>query len=287
VIEPFKFGIVDAPQFDYILKQDPTITINPKKLYVTWMNLTSGELFICIDNTPDDNAWRGQLGTMIGGDVSDPNTVLLLPLATESGYADFSPKGHTFTPSGGMSISTADNEYGSSLHIDGVDGRGEIPSSSDFDFTGDFTVEMWVKQYAWDYGGLFLRGWYDASSIWHGLTFSLRMMGNTLRIYFYGISNATEQLLEVADIFVYNEWSHLAVCREGTVGRAYVNGMLKGTVNGLTITAASTYPIIIGDWYYHDTHSYWNGELSDIVINNKVAKYDGNFVPKDRLIVSF
>jgi sugar lactone lactonase YvrE len=62
----FPVGIVDSPQFDYIQKGNPTIDVNPKTQYATWLNVTSGELWICTDNTKGFNWWKGNNGHAIG-----------------------------------------------------------------------------------------------------------------------------------------------------------------------------------------------------------------------------
>ena len=49
--------------WDYDEATDPLVTTNPITMPVTWVNKTSGELFVCIDNTPDSNVWVGQAGT--------------------------------------------------------------------------------------------------------------------------------------------------------------------------------------------------------------------------------
>jgi hypothetical protein len=50
-------------RFDYEETSDPLVTTNPPCVPVTWMNLTTGELFICTDNTIDSNVWVGQIET--------------------------------------------------------------------------------------------------------------------------------------------------------------------------------------------------------------------------------
>lgn len=37
---------------------DPTATVNPPLTPVTWLNTTTGNVFICIDNTTDANVWE-------------------------------------------------------------------------------------------------------------------------------------------------------------------------------------------------------------------------------------
>ncbi len=59
------FGIIDAPQFDYVNKGNPTIDVNPRTLYATWLNLTTGELFICINNSINTNVWSGMFSTVV------------------------------------------------------------------------------------------------------------------------------------------------------------------------------------------------------------------------------
>ena len=57
--------IMEGPQFDYVSKGNPTIDVNPRKQYATWMNITTGELFVCTKNTIDANSWRGSYKTII------------------------------------------------------------------------------------------------------------------------------------------------------------------------------------------------------------------------------
>lgn len=51
--------------FDYINPGSPTISVNPSVAFVTWLNTTSGEIFVCTDNTVGANVWYGQMGTTV------------------------------------------------------------------------------------------------------------------------------------------------------------------------------------------------------------------------------
>jgi hypothetical protein len=44
---------------------DPTPNVNPDQVNVVWYNRISGEIFICVDNTPDANRWIGTSGKII------------------------------------------------------------------------------------------------------------------------------------------------------------------------------------------------------------------------------
>ena len=51
--------------FDYINTADPLVTTNPTSLGATWLNTTSGEIFVCTGISTDDNVWRGTNGTIV------------------------------------------------------------------------------------------------------------------------------------------------------------------------------------------------------------------------------
>jgi hypothetical protein len=51
--------------FDYVYPFNPSCDTNPSKQYALWLNSDTGEVFVCTDNTPGKNVWKGQLGTVI------------------------------------------------------------------------------------------------------------------------------------------------------------------------------------------------------------------------------
>jgi len=62
--------IIPPDGFDYTNIGNPTISVNPPVTPATWLNKTSGEIFVCVDNTSGENFWRGCFGTNIGGPYS-------------------------------------------------------------------------------------------------------------------------------------------------------------------------------------------------------------------------
>lgn len=50
---------------DYIEATNPTAKVNPTVQDAIWINRTSGEFFICQDNTKDLNVWKGSTGTAV------------------------------------------------------------------------------------------------------------------------------------------------------------------------------------------------------------------------------
>ena len=54
-----------SDKWDYIQAANPAVDTDPSSLYVTWLNSSSGEAFVCLDNTAGSNSWEGQMGTSI------------------------------------------------------------------------------------------------------------------------------------------------------------------------------------------------------------------------------
>ncbi len=55
-------------RFDYeVSNSNPLVTTNPPQVGDSWVNTTTGEIFICIDATADENVWKGTQGKIIRG----------------------------------------------------------------------------------------------------------------------------------------------------------------------------------------------------------------------------
>lgn len=48
-----------SDKWDYIQPTNPAVDTNPSSLYAKWLNSSTGEEFICTDNTTDINIWIG------------------------------------------------------------------------------------------------------------------------------------------------------------------------------------------------------------------------------------
>lgn len=46
--------------FDYLVAGAPSVSTNPDSLYATWLDITTGVVYVCIDNTPGANIWKAQ-----------------------------------------------------------------------------------------------------------------------------------------------------------------------------------------------------------------------------------
>ena len=57
--------IPSSAGFDYINTANPTVDVNPDRPYVTWLNSSTGEIFVCKDATAGSNVWYGQNGNSV------------------------------------------------------------------------------------------------------------------------------------------------------------------------------------------------------------------------------
>lgn len=218
-------------------------------------------------------------------DLQYLNVVLQLPMNGANGSTVFQDNSANVKPvsiTGGTKISTAQSKFGGSSAL--FENSGDvlqIASNTDFDLGNTYTIEFWVYNLnTTAVGGVLHRGFYTTgSNTWDSLAFSVRGIGGSVRFYFYGTTNANEQLIDVAGAMPQNTWQHIAMVRNGSTGTVYINGTLAGTVNGLNTPAPSTRPLKIGVWDYSSGNEYFKGYLEDLRITKGIARYTSNFVP--------
>jgi len=200
------------------------------------------------------------------------NVVLLCHFDGTNGatsFTDSSSKGHTVTASGGPTLTTAQQKFGTgSLQVSGA-GQATSADSPDWDFgTGQFTVEAWVRS-THSIGGLETivgRGNYGSTLMWVLL---FQGAGN-LGFYFAG-SNGSFGAFATPT----NTWLHVAADRDaaGTI-RWYGNGAVVGTIpaQGGAVLDSSD-PVLIGN----DPGHGWvfTGQIDDLRITKGVARYAG------------
>lgn len=173
---------------------------------------------------------------------------------------------HTLTGSGGAKLDTAQNLYGdiSSLLVD-HNTTGYVDASSDSDFTfgnGDFTVEANFRR-ANDSDNDFIFGWGAFGPYLTGSTFLALWNGSTnIVAYDTGSNNV-------------GIWRHVAITRQGTSLRTFVNGTLVSTlVDGANY---STNTFRIG--HRVSGAGSFNGHITNVRVIKGAAAYTANFTP--------
>ena len=210
-------------------------------------------------------------------------------VATQSWFMnDTAPTATEFTVGTGGNVNQSGNEFVAYLFAGGAstaatapsvdfDGNDEleVPSSTDFDFgSGDFTMECWVKHGGGSNMVYLNRSYYSASS-----NSSWLLFGNTNgNVDFYATTSTgwTYQISAPADVN-NNQWHHVAVVRDGTNIKIYVDGILSKTQSvGSNAIPASTRIVEIGSQW---NSAYFTGKISNVRIVKGTAVYTSSFKP--------
>lgn len=215
-----------------------------------------------------------------GGGASDEHwdNVVLLILANgdDDGtvFTDLSDSPHTVNRFGtGVATSTDQKKEGSaSLQFTStVNSYLNIADSSDFDFgTGDFTIEMWVYM---QQGGAVAN--FISKSSGNGVGWMFGMWANHLE-WVWQDNN------EGSDTVPKNEWVHVAISRNGTTGRMFINGT-EDSGGSWTLDAAadgSSHEVRIGHHTALHASGYnFFGFMDGIRVTKGVGRYTSNFTP--------
>ena len=192
------------------------------------------------------------------------DTLVLLKANSEGGhnysFSDQSDSNHTVTPTGHARTSSHSpyRPNGYSIRLNGG-GYIDVAASSDFQFTGQWTIEFWF----WgdeQQSSSGVSGWHDMFSYGSSTSPAYMEINNdgyvaTSSGMFGSVgSNQSGQTHPIK----WNRWNHIAFSRDGSnVVRHYVNGryMAKATVSG-TVGSSSTGPRIGDTGEAADCHLY-------------------------------
>jgi hypothetical protein len=211
--------------------------------------------------------------------VNDDNTLLLIhangtnatTFFEDDNGATTTRTAKTFTAVGNAQLSTAQEKFGqSSMLFDGTGDHFISSASNDFTFTGNFTVELWVRL---------------ASTGAIRVPIGNRSSGTGLGIWWVEVGTdqagysawqntaGTSYYPTYTGTISANTWTHLAVVRNGTTLTMYKDGVGGTAVTGVTGTFGGNGAIYIGGI----AASYnWDGYIDEVRIS-KVARYAANF----------
>lgn len=209
------------------------------------------------------------------GPQTDPfyyNTSLLLHFDgtnTSTNFVDNSPVIKSVTPSGNAQISTAQSKFGgSSVFLDGTGDYLSASSLPDFQFgSNDFTIECWLYQTATTSYNLFT----FATQQW-----CVYYSSGPQSLRFY--DGVTDRI--IGGSVTRNVWNHIALTRQGTQLRLFLNGVQTGS------TYTDTGPTNLGQAIlyigYYPADVTVTGYLDDFRVTKGIARYVNNFTPPQR-----
>jgi hypothetical protein len=204
--------------------------------------------------------------------LPSPGQVSLLCNFTNGGVIDSACR-HDVTTVGNSKISTTLSRCNEgSISFDGNGDYLTIPSSSDFAFgTGDFTVEAWV---------------YPTGTTGYKAIFSTRSaVITTPSSFIVGLNTGNTSAFWYANGFLLvnarnislGTWAHVAVSRQGTTLRLFIDGVLVSSAfnnDNLTSTLGT-----VGA--NADGSEPFIGNIDNLKITKNTALYTTNFTPSD------
>lgn len=208
------------------------------------------------------------------------NTVLLT--CQSNRFVDESTNNHTVTVNGTPKVtpfSPFRNDEARDITVDGgsgyFDANGDYLSLADTATlqmgNGDFTIEAWIyinthKDYNYIYS--------------YSYPYQLLVDSNgNLESFFNDADNSVSYIsVQGSSVIPTGAWNHVAVVRNGSSFKQYVNGVEDGsTTSSVTLGVPSTYDPIIGNW---GTGNYAiNGYISNVRIVKGTAVYTSAFTP--------
>jgi len=206
-----------------------------------------------------------------GGDPDFASVVLLLDFAGGDGTTDtedLSASNHQPTYVNQAQNDTAVTALGrNTVLLDGTADTVHFPDDPDWDFgTNDFTLEANVQSSLNAHNAAILSTFDDPNG-WTVQNFSgagLRFLNGSTVLY-----NETWDPVE-------SQMYHIAVSREGTNLRVFIDGVQLGsTVTDSTNFTGSTQGCIVGG--VTTTAQTWQGNIGAVRVTKGVARYTANF----------
>jgi len=214
-----------------------------------------------------------------------PNTTgpqaMTQPLAYNS---DASTNNFLVTPNGDVSPRPFSPYFGGnySNYFDGSGDYLNVATNAAFNFgTGDATVEFWfnaVGAQPGNYPGIVSSSDYNTSG---SASIRYSNTGYSQKIFMY-LNGGGDPVIASASTVAYGIWTHVAIVRQGTSLKIYLNGTQDASV---TISASLGFNLGYGElrvgrgFDVDGAGGYFNGYLSNLRLVKGTAVYTTNFTP--------
>jgi hypothetical protein len=175
---------------------------------------------------------------------------------------------------GNAQISTAQSKFGgASMAFDGTGDYLQSPSSPQFSFDGDITIEAWIYPSVLS-GSTAYAICGTHSGVNDGKT----------EFYVYGTGRiavgrvGVNEIASATGIISTGTWYHVAAVRNGSTTTVYVNG--ASVASGTTaVWSTGASPIYVA--YFNPSNgANWNGYIDDFRITKGYARYTSTFTPQ-------
>ncbi len=161
-------------------------------------------------------------------------------------------------------------KIGKALSFDGVDDYVNIPNESNFDLSGSFSLESWIKtSQIGKVGGIVTKHY---SSDVRG-SYCLYIESNN-KITMMLVRSPNDRDVVLADAYVNDDkWHHLVGTYDGSSMSLYIDGVLDNSISAFGVAANTNDPVKIGACTSvsggTSSSANFNGLIDDVAIYNR------------------
>ncbi|HEU4796378.1 MAG TPA: LamG-like jellyroll fold domain-containing protein, partial [Pyrinomonadaceae bacterium] len=217
--------------------------------------------------------------TLLGTDTSSPYTFVWtnLPAGSYSLTAKATDDGNSTAISSTVAVTVIAPGGNHSLSLNGTNQYLTASSSTSLNITGAITVEGWIKLNSIGaYQAIVSREAFQQAGSGGGYRLVVTDTGK-LRLDLFQSHNTYTTAIGTTTITT-GVWHHVAGVYDGSQMRAYLDGVLNGSVSTANGPASGTGGFYIGRFSY-SFNPYYFGGLIDEVRVSAAALYTSNFTP--------
>ena len=260
-------NVIPYRGYDYLSPNDPTVDTNPDVPYLKWLNTTTGEEFVCIDNTTDENKWTGK-----DNDIGMiPREGLILEWIDT--YNQSAKESTGFSSNGVLTKaqSVIENDRLHILDFDGADDstQDKIKFPIAIDFNSDFSVSMWVITGVTQTNtGSSVRAFLGTDvNMAGGDGPCFYILGDTISTFTCetGGSGNTLQVVDYSPVGL----THFAITCSSNVWNMYLNGVLEDTLTSSTDFINIPTELWVGASYNSSYHRRFEGGIGSVRLYNR------------------
>jgi hypothetical protein len=155
------------------------------------------------------------------------------------------------------------------INFDGTSDYIDRAATDATRFSGDFTVEFWIKLNFAVQQSIFDTRINETAP--NGNGFAISASSSNVFQFYQGSTRISSSAVTTGT------WNHIAVCRSGSSIRMFLNG----TQTGSTYTSSMNFSdggFLIGTDYPRNAR-WFNGQIQNLLIYNGQALYTSNFTP--------
>lgn len=194
--------------------------------------------------------------------------------AGATSFVDASLNNHSVSAVADAQVATAQKKFGTgSCLLDGTGDYLSVPDSDDWNFTGDFTIDFWVRFNSLS-GDQFFAGQHpNGTPYW-----TLSKQISTNKIFWQTRDSPGDDVITTTAAFSSTGvWYHVAVVVSNSTMKTYVDGVSQTTTGTYNGSPQASLPLTVGGIGYQENRV--NGWLDEFRISKGIARWTANFTP--------